>query len=107
MGTLLFHQWDFASTRSDAAGVDQTFIQPILNKHFSKGWYVGLPDTPQKYDHKTNDWTLALGALVGRVFKVGDQPMQFFGEAFYNSEDRDVVAPEWTFKFQIGWLLPQ
>ena len=107
VGSLLYHQWDYASTRSDAADINQSFFQPILFKHFDKGWYVGLPDTPQKYDHKSSNWTTALGAQLGRVVKMGKQPMQFFGEAYYNSEDNDVPEAEWTIKFQVGWLFPQ
>lgn len=107
-GGLFFHQWDFASDRSNANEVNQSFIQPIFNYHFDDGWYVGLPDTPQLYDHEREQWTLNLGGLLGRVMKVGEQPMQFFGGAYYNPEDPDddAPSPEWTLKFQVGWLFP-
>jgi hypothetical protein len=107
VGALVFQQWDFASVRSDARDVSRTFIQPILTKHFSKGWYVSLPDTPQGYDWKSDHWTLNLGAVLGRVFPIGGQAMQMFGGVYYNSEDNGVPAAEWTFKFQVGWLFPQ
>jgi len=107
VGALVFHQWDVYDIRSDAPDVSKTFIQPILTKHFDKGWYVSLPDTPQSYDWEEEDWTLNLGAVVGRVFPVMGQPMQIYGGAYYNSEDNDVPAAEWTFKLQLGWLFPQ
>ena len=107
VGALAFHVWDFHKFRSDANDVSTTSIQPILTKHFDKGWYVSLPDTPQSYNWQTENWTLNLGGVLGRVFPVGGQPMQIFGGAYYNPEDNDVPAGEWTFKFQIGWLFPQ
>jgi hypothetical protein len=108
VGALVFHQWDVYDIRSDAPDVSKTFIQPILTKHFDKGWYVSLPDQPQAYDWEEENWTLNLGAVLGRVFPVGGQPMQIFGGVYYNSEDNDdIPAAEWTFKFQVGWLFPQ
>ncbi len=108
VGALVFHEWDVYSIRSDAPDVSRTSFQPILTKHFDKGWYVSLPDTPQSYDWETEDWTLNLGGVVGRVFPFKGQPMQIFGGVYYNSEDNDdQVSAEWTFKFQVGWLFPQ
>jgi len=107
-GLLAFQLWDFAEARSDAADVSVLSLQPILTKHFDKGWYVALPDTPQTYNFKTNEWTLNLGGVLGRVFPVGGRPMQIFGGVYHNPvEDNDIVAPEWTVKLQFGWLFPQ
>jgi hypothetical protein len=107
-GALVFHQWDFASARSNTSDVNQTFIQPIFNYHMEGGWYVGLPDTPQSYNHETEQWALNLGAVLGRVTKVDGQPMQIFGGAYYNPSepDKGQFTPEWTLKFQLGWLFP-
>jgi len=107
MGALVFHQWDVYDIRSSATDTSSTFIQPILTQHFDKGWYVSLPDTPQNYDWKENDWTLNLGGVLGRVFPVAGRPMQIFGGAYYNPEDNDRPAAEWTIKLQVGWLFPQ
>lgn len=107
VGALVFHQWDVYKIRSDAPDVSTTFIQPILTQHFDKGWYLALPDTPQSYDWKSENWTLNLGGVLGRVLPVRGRPMQIYGGVYYNSEDNDVPAAEWTFKFQFGWLFPR
>jgi len=107
VGALVFHQWDVYDIRSDASDVSTTFIQPILTQHFDKGWYISLPDTPQNYNWKSNDWTLNLGGVLGRVFPVLGRPMQIFGGVYYNPEDNDVPAAEWTIKLQLGWLFPR
>jgi hypothetical protein len=107
-GLLVFQNWDFASTRSDAADVSVLSLQPILTKHFSGGWYVGAPDLAQTYDFETKEWSLNLGAQVGRVFPWGKQHLQVFGAVYYNSEDNDdIVASEWTAKINVSFLLPE
>ena len=107
-GLMAYQDWDVVSTRSDAADVDKISFQPILTKHFSGGWYVGAPDLPQVYDNEKNTWSTNIGAVVGRVFPWHKQHLQMFGGVYYNSEeDDDVVAGEWTVKFNISFLLPE
>lgn len=107
-GLLVFQNWDVASTRSDAADVSVLSIQPILTKHFAGGWYVGAPDLAQTYDFETNEWSLNLGAQVGRVFGWRKQHLQIFGAVYYNSEDNDdIIASEWTAKVNVSFLLPE
>ena len=52
----------------------------------------------------TDNWTTAWG---GRVTKFGKQPVNLFGQAYYNSEDKDdEVSPEWSYKVNITFLFP-
>jgi hypothetical protein len=107
-GLMVYQDWDVSSTRSDAADVNNTNFQPIINYHFDEGWYVGLPDLPQSYNNETNAWTTQIGGVVGRVFPWRHQHLQMFGGVYYNSEeDDDMVAAEWTIKFNISFLMPE
>ncbi|MEP5763550.1 MAG: hypothetical protein ABJ308_03120 [Halieaceae bacterium] len=107
LGGLLFQQWDFHETRSNASDVSVLNFQPIAFKHFAGGWYIGAPDVPQVYNWKTNEWSLNLGATVGRVGPVGGRPMQIYGGVYYNSEENEnAVSGEWTIKFNVGFLFP-
>lgn len=107
-GGMFYQQWDFSSTRSDAADVSALSLQPIITKHFKGGWYISAPDAPNTYDFKTNKWTLALGAAVGRVTTWGSQPIQLFAETYYNPVKHNrAPSPEWTFKVNISFLLPE
>lgn len=107
-GMMVYQNWDVASTRSDAADVDNLNFQPILNYHFGTGWYVGLPDLPQTYNNETNNWTTQLGGVLGRVFPYGKQHLQMYGGVYYNTEeDNEAIASEWTLKFNISFLLPE
>lgn len=106
-GLLGYSSFSFAdAATSDRDYVSNASIQPILTKHFDKGWYASLPDVPQTYDFNTNEWTLNVGARVGKVMKLGKQPVNLFGQATYNPND-DIVAPEWTIKFNLTMLFPK
>ena len=108
-GLFGYQLWDVGSGRggSDRPGVSKLSIQPVLTKHFTKGWYVASPDTPQTYDFKANKWTWALGAQGGRVMKLGKQPVKLFGEVLYNPEDNNGPTAEWTAKVNITFLFPE
>ena len=108
---MFTHQlWNYANGRggSDREDVSKLALQPVLVKHFAKGWYAGSPDTPQTYDFKSDKWTLALGAQVGRVMKLGKkQPVKLFGEVLYNPIDDNGPNAEWTVKGNITFLFPE
>ena len=107
-GFLSYSSFSFASANSDRGSVSNVAIQPILVKHFDKGWYVGSPDVPQTYDFMTDNWTLAIGPKVGKVTKFGEQPVNLFGQVTWNPLDNDdQVSSEWTFKVSLTYLFPQ
>ena len=107
-GILSYSSFSFADANSDRSYVSNISIQPILNKHFSKGWYAGFPDVPQTYDFRTDLWTLAIGPRVGRVMKFGKQPVNLFGQVTYNPIDyNDQVASKWMFKVNLTLLFPK
>jgi hypothetical protein len=107
-GLLSYSSFSFASANSGRGSVSNVAIQPLLYKHFDKGWYVGLPDDPQTYDFMTDNWTLALGPRVGKVTKFGKQPVNVFIQPLWNPLDNDdQVSAEWTFKINVTFLFPQ
>jgi hypothetical protein len=107
-GVLTYSSFSFASARKDSGSVSNWAIQPILYKHFDKGWYIGLPDIPQTYDFMTDNWTLAIGPKVGRVMKFGKQPVNLFFQPTWNPLDNDdQVSSEWTFKLNLTLLFPK
>jgi hypothetical protein len=108
-GLFGYYLADFASTSngSDRTHVSKLSLQPFITFHFDEGWYAGSPDTPQTYDYNSDKWTWALGGQVGRVTKLGKQPVKLFGEVLYNPEDDNGPTAEWTAKINITFLLPE
>jgi hypothetical protein len=107
-GLLSYSSFSFADSNSDRSYVSNISVQPILNYHFGKGWYVSPPDVPQTYDFRTDNWTLAIGPRLGKVMKFGKQPVNLFGQVYYNPKDYDdQVAAKWTFKVNLTLLFPK
>jgi hypothetical protein len=106
-GLLSYGSWSFASQDSDRSHVSTISVQPLLTKHFDEGWYARLPEVPATYDFRTDSWQTAWGAAVGKVLNLGKQPVNMFGEIYYNSEDNDdQIQPEWSYKFNVTFLFP-
>jgi len=107
-GLLGYSAFSFADNSSGREHVSNVSVQPILIKHFDEGWYMGLADVPQTYDFNANEWTFALGPRLGRVTKFGKQPVNLFGQFYYNpNDDTDEVAPEWSYKLNLTFLFPE
>ena len=104
-GALAWHFWDFAGD-DDRARVNKTFAQPFVVKHFDKGWYAGTVDVPGTYNWVDNEITFPLGLRVGRVLKLGKQPVNLFGEAFGTLGD-DGPSPKWSAKVSFTLLFPK
>jgi hypothetical protein len=108
-GFFGFQQWSFASTDSGEGrpSVSKLSLQPFITHHFGEGWFVGSPDGPQVYNFDTKKWTLQLGPQVGRVFKIGKQPVKMFGAVYHNPIDDGGATAKWTAKIGLTFLFPE
>jgi hypothetical protein len=105
-GLFAFQDWSYAGD-SDREDVNQLALQPFITYHFGKGWYVSSPDVPQTYNFENDKWTWAIGPLLGKVTKIGKQPVKMFGAVYYNPEDDAGPTPEWTARFGLTLLFPK
>lgn len=107
-GTLGWHHFTVGETSSgsDKKNVTETSLQPILLRHWGKGWYAGLQDVPWTYDHKEGEWSLPTGPRLGRVMKIGKQPVNLFGAVYYDPNSAGANA-EWTAKINFTLIFPE
>jgi hypothetical protein len=111
IGGLFYHVWDVGGdgSRDD---VSKSFAQPVFNYHFNelfgdKGWYAGTPDDLWSYDHEVDEFTtVPIGARLGKVFSIGKQPVNMFGQAWYSPAD-DGAYPEYGLKLNLTFLFPE
>jgi len=105
-GALGWHHWSYASTSGNREDVSESSIQPFITKHFAKGWYAGTQDIPWNYNYKSENWTTPFGPKLGRVFKMGAQPVNLFGAVYYDPND-DGPSAKWTAKINLTLLFPE
>ena len=99
-------------TPIDAAGTqvstEESPLQWFINYNMKKGWYlVTAPIVTANWRAAGNGrWIVPLGGGVGRIMKVGFQPVnisaQFYGNAVY-----PLGTSSWCMKLSIALLFPR
>ena len=109
-GGFGYQQWNVAG-ESDRKDVSKLFFAPVVVYHFDtffgeKGWYAAAPDDLWTYDFEEDEFTsIPLGARLGKVFKIGNQPVNAFLQSWYNAADPD-TGTDYAIKFNFTFLFP-
>jgi hypothetical protein len=51
-------------------------------------------------------WTIPIGGGIGRIFKIGSQPLNATLQAYYDVEKPDVTGADWQLRAQLVFLFP-
>jgi hypothetical protein len=98
--------WSFAST-GKGSNVNQMLIQPFVNYNFPHGWYLtSSPIITANWLASGAKWTVPVGGGFGRLFKVGELPVNMQLAAYYNVETPRGEA-KWQARFQVQLLFPR
>lgn len=106
-GFLVRQLWSFAGD-DDRKNVSQLLIEPFINYNLENGWFL-ITDMVMTVNWEAtsgNEWTVPIGGGAGRVFKIGNQPINSRLEAYYNAVQPD-GAPEWNITFTWQFLFPK
>ena len=106
-GGLVRHLWSFAGD-DDRSSVNQTLIEPFINYNLPGGWYLitDMIVTANWNADSGNQWTIPIGGGAGKLFKIGNLPINSRLEAYYNVERPD-GAPDWQMVFTFQMLFPK
>ena len=106
-GAVANNQWSYAGWGDK--NVNQMVFQPFVNYNLPKGWYYSFSPiiTANWEADSRNVWTLPVGGGIGRLFKMGNMPVNMQLGAYYNVEKPDYVGADWQLRFQIQFLFPK
>ena len=106
IGVLLNNQWSVGGNPLRPA-VNAGLAQPFANYNMAHGWYLNTSPiiTVNWLAASGEKWTVPVGGGVGRVFKVGDQPVNASIQAYYNAI-RPTGASDWTLRTSVALLFP-
>jgi hypothetical protein len=107
VGILARQLWSVAGP-SDRSNVSQLLLQPFVNYNLAEGWYLtSSPIITANWDASSgNQWNLPIGGGVGRILKIGEQPVNVGLQAFdYVQSPRG--GPQWALRFQVQLLFPR
>ena len=108
VGLLVSNVWNIGGGYDDAPDVNAFTAQYFINYNMKGGWYLSSAPTITANWEADNDdtWTVPFGGGVGRVFKIGKQPVNMKLAGYYNA-----VAPEgasdWNLQATIVFLFPK
>lgn len=105
-GALVSQLWSYAGD-DDRQDVSLMTIQPFFNYNFDQGWYVTTsPIITVNWQSEPDDQlTLPIGGGFGRVFRLGEQPVNASLTAYWNAVKPEDAA-DWTLRTQVTLLFP-
>ena len=109
IGVLTNNVWSVAGhSNSYKPAVNQFLLQWFVNYNLKKGWYLATQPIVTANWRATNGnvWTTPLGGGMGRIMRLGNQPVNISAQ-FYNNVVRPAGAPSWAMKLQMAFLFPK
>jgi hypothetical protein len=104
LGVLANNIWSVAGSGS-RPDVNQFLLQYFINYNLKKGWFLTWqPTLTANWEAASgNQWTVPYGGGVGRIMKLGFQPVSLTAQ-FYGNAVHPVNTPAWTMRLQIAFL---
>lgn len=83
-------------------------LQYFITHQLKKGWYVtSAPILTADWKASSgNKWVVPLGGGIGRVMKLGFQPVNLTAQ-FYGNAVHPAGGPSWSMRLQIMFLYPK
>jgi hypothetical protein len=109
IGFLANNVWSIAGHSDiDKPAVNQFLLQWFVNYNMKKGWYLTTSPVVTANWRATGDerWTVPFGGGVGRIMKVGFQPVNITAQ-FYGNAVHPPGASPWGMRLQFVLLFPK
>jgi hypothetical protein len=90
--------------------VNSFMIQYFVNRNYEQGWYLtSSPILTANWELPSDErWIVPFGGGVGRVFKIGHQPVNLQVQNFYNViHPKTLPHPQWQFRVDFILLFPK
>lgn len=106
IGSLFSNIWSFAG--SGDQDVNLFTWQYFVNYNLEKGLYLtSAPIITANWEADSgNKWTVPFGGGIGKIFKIGKQPVNGQISAYYNVETPE-FGPDWQLRIQLQFLFPK
>ena len=106
-GALINNIWSFAGD-SSRQNVNFLTFQPFFSYNLDDGWFINTsPIITANWEASGGDvWTVPIGAGFGRVFTIGQQPVNMSAAVYWNAIKPEGAA-DWNLRLQMNFLFPQ
>jgi hypothetical protein len=106
-GVLTNNVWSVAG-HSDLPDVNQFLLQYFINYNLKKGWFLTWQPTLTANWKAAdgNRWVVPLGGGIGRIMRLGAQPVNI-GLQFYGNAVHPPGGSPWAMRIQFAFLFPK
>src|SRR5439155_27087830 len=107
LGVLVNNAWSVAGP-SDRSRVNQMTLQYFVNYNLKKGLYLSFSPiiTANWKASSGNVWTVPVGGGIGRILRLGAQPVNISAQ-FYGNAARPSSGSPWGMRLQVAFLFPK
>ena len=107
IGILVNNQWSVGGNPLRQS-VNEFLAQPFVNYNMAHGWFLTSSPliTANWLAAPGQQWTVPVGGGIGRIFKLGDQPVSAYVSAYYNVV-HPTGAPNWQLRAELSLLFPE
>jgi len=100
LAAVITNWWSVAGD-SDRADINSFYFQPIFTYFLQKKWYLtSAPILLSNWEaEKDQRWIVPFGAGIGKMFKMGDLPVDLNVHGYYNAVKPDGYA-DWQLRVQ-------
>ena len=107
IGVLANNQWSVGGNPLRKS-VNEFVAQPFINYNMAHGWYLASSPviTANWLAAPGQQWTVPVGGGIGRIFKIGDQPVSANITAYYNVV-HPTGTPNWQLRAELSLLFPE
>jgi len=85
--------------------VNELWLQPMITRHLDDGWYINS-DAQLTFNWVNGGRTYPVNLGVGRVFEIGDQPVNLNLLYERTLHSHNMAVPNNVIKFRFTFLLP-
>jgi len=106
VGSLFSNVWSVGGGDAD---INLFTWQYFVNYNLDDGWYlVTAPIITANWEADSDHrWTVPLGGGVGKMTRIGKQPINFLLSAYKNIVTPDDYGPEWQVRAQFQLMFPK
>jgi len=109
IGVLVSNLWSVAGS-GGRPDVNSMTLQYFINYNLKKGYYLSsAPINSANWNAPSgNVWLVPVGGGIGRIMRLGFQPVNVSVQAYGNAKRPDTFpSPTWQLKFQMAFLYPK
>ena len=105
-GAVVNNIWSFGGPPGSSDRTNSLLLNPFVSYHFGDGWSVGTsPNVVANWLSKAGQvWTIPVGGGIAKTFRIGNRPMKFSIDSYYNAIRPQASAETWLLQVTLTFL---